>query len=243
MPSENYSIEYAYVSQRGYYPEAPNKTNQDTYCVQTEFMGNPNSHLFGVFDGHGTQGTACSSFARDKVRACPLSHSLPSGRNIVLEVACVSRIPVSERGSSGESRAKTNARSVRPQVTASLQMDAHFTENVPAAFTRAFVETNSRLHLSTVDDSCSGTTAIMGYLDGKQLCVANVGDSRACCGVRSGNKLLAVDLSHDQTPFRRVGVQLPLVPACFSLPTRASHRVGCVAGRSHRTLWFAQQAG
>jgi serine/threonine protein phosphatase PrpC len=103
VPSENYSIEYAYVSQRGYYPEAPNKTNQDTYGVQTEFMGNPNSHLFGVFDGHGTQGTACSSFARDKVRACPLSHSLPSGRNIVLEVACVpasrfqNAVPVASR--------------------------------------------------------------------------------------------------------------------------------------------------
>lgn len=75
MPSENFSIEYAYVSQRGYYPEAPNKTNQDTYCVQTEFKGNPNSHLFGVFDGHGTQGTACSIFARDKVCAWALSHT------------------------------------------------------------------------------------------------------------------------------------------------------------------------
>jgi serine/threonine protein phosphatase PrpC len=68
VPCENFSIEYAYVSQRGYYPEAPNKSNQDTYCVQTEFMGNPNRHLFGVFDGHGTQGTACSIFARDNVR-------------------------------------------------------------------------------------------------------------------------------------------------------------------------------
>jgi hypothetical protein len=124
-------------------------------------------------------------------------------------------------------------------VIASLQMDVHFTENVPAAFTRAFLETNSRLHLSTVDDSCSGTTAIMGYIDGKQLCVANVGDSRACCGVRSGNKLLAVDLSHDQTPFRRV---VPCVCLVFPWPTpvSASKAVArCAARCSHRTLWFA----
>lgn len=75
VPDENFSIEYAYVSQRGYYPETPNKANQDTFCVLTEFMGNPNSHLFGVFDGHGTQGTQCSIYARDKVSASPLSYT------------------------------------------------------------------------------------------------------------------------------------------------------------------------
>jgi serine/threonine protein phosphatase PrpC len=50
----------------------------------------------------------------------------------------------------------------------------------------------------------SGTTAIFARVKGRKLHVCNVGDSRATLGeVRpSDGKLRAVDLSHDQTPFR-----------------------------------------
>lgn len=36
--------------------------------MHTAFDGDPEQHLFGVFDGHGDCGTLCSQFARDKVR-------------------------------------------------------------------------------------------------------------------------------------------------------------------------------
>jgi serine/threonine protein phosphatase PrpC len=69
LPRSGYTIRYAYVSQRGYYPDSPDKPNQDSFCVHTSFNGDPEQHLFGVFDGHGDCGTQSSHFARDKVRA------------------------------------------------------------------------------------------------------------------------------------------------------------------------------
>jgi hypothetical protein len=73
LPRSGYTIRYAYVSQRGYYPDSPDKANQDSFCVHTSFNGDPEQHLFGVFDGHGDCGTQSSQFARDKVRWFVLS--------------------------------------------------------------------------------------------------------------------------------------------------------------------------
>lgn len=74
MPQSGYTIRYAYVSQRGYYPDAPSKANQDSFCVHTYFGGDPEQCFFGVFDGHGEYGTQCSQFARDKVRPRRVAH-------------------------------------------------------------------------------------------------------------------------------------------------------------------------
>lgn len=69
LPRSGYTIRYAYVSQRGYYPDSPDKLNQDAFCVHTAFNGDPEQHMFGVFDGHGDCGTQASQFARDKVNS------------------------------------------------------------------------------------------------------------------------------------------------------------------------------
>lgn len=69
LPGAGYTIRYAYVSQRGYYPDSPDKLNQDAFCVHTYFGGERDQHFFGVFDGHGEFGTPAAQFARDKVRA------------------------------------------------------------------------------------------------------------------------------------------------------------------------------
>jgi len=66
----NYKIRYAWVSQRGYYPEDMNKANQDSHVEVESFAeseGVRDSALFCVFDGHGTTGDSCSQFARNEV--------------------------------------------------------------------------------------------------------------------------------------------------------------------------------
>ncbi|GBF88184.1 phosphatase 2C and cyclic nucleotide-binding kinase domain-containing protein [Raphidocelis subcapitata] len=155
LPESRYSIKYAYVSQRGYYPDSPDKPNQDAFCVHTYFGGGAEQHLFGVFDGHGEFGTQAAHFARDRVP----SNLLASG---------------------------------------------HFSANPALAMHNAMVTANIQCHQSDFDDSMSGTTAVCLLVRGRTLLVANVGDSRAVLAERvGGDKILARDLSLDQTPYRR----------------------------------------
>lgn len=64
---------------------------------------------------------------------------------------------------------------------------------------------NEQLHRNrNVDDSLSGTTAVAVYLEGRDMWVANVGDSRAIVVQEHEGKLVARPLSSDQTPYRKV---------------------------------------
>ena len=81
-------LRYAWVSQRGYYPDSkfhtirrlpmawfllpillgPDKDNQDSYSIIPVF-GNPddNQAYFAVYDGHGKDGHLCARYTRDYV--------------------------------------------------------------------------------------------------------------------------------------------------------------------------------
>ncbi|XP_073220513.1 protein phosphatase 2C and cyclic nucleotide-binding/kinase domain-containing protein isoform X2 [Cicer arietinum] len=67
IPSNEYELRYSYLSQRGYYPDALDKANQDSFCIHTPFGTDPNDHFFGVFDGHGEFGAQCSQFVKRKL--------------------------------------------------------------------------------------------------------------------------------------------------------------------------------
>ncbi|CAI5535389.1 unnamed protein product [Closterium sp. Naga37s-1] len=74
VPGAGFWLRFSYLTQRGYYPEAPGKANQDSFCVVPQYGGLPSDHLFGVFDGHGEQGTPCSQFSRDVLARNLLNH-------------------------------------------------------------------------------------------------------------------------------------------------------------------------
>ena len=67
VPSHNFKLEYSVLSQRGYYPDSPDKENQDSFIIRTQIHGNPNVHFFGVFDGHGQFGAQCSNFVKERL--------------------------------------------------------------------------------------------------------------------------------------------------------------------------------
>lgn len=71
----------------------------------------------------------------------------------------------------------------------------------PAVIHDALIKVNSQLHESLFDDSLSGTTACVVYVNGSELVVSNVGDSRCVLAVKNGGGVKAKDLSWDQTPF------------------------------------------
>ncbi|XP_057956759.1 probable protein phosphatase 2C 35 [Malania oleifera] len=154
VPSHNFCLEFSAFTQRGYYPDSPDKENQDSFCIRTQIQGNQNLHFFGVFDGHGQFGMHCSNFVRNRL----------------VEI---------------------------------LSDDPALTEDPVKAYNSAFLAVNSELHNSEIDDSMSGTTAITVLAFGNTLFVANVGDSRAVIATKDGNRIVAQNLSNDQTPFRR----------------------------------------
>ncbi|XP_051148870.1 protein phosphatase 2C and cyclic nucleotide-binding/kinase domain-containing protein [Andrographis paniculata] len=67
VPSEGYELRCSFLSQRGYYPDALDKANQDSFCIHTPFGSSPDDHFFGVFDGHGEFGAQCSQFVKHKL--------------------------------------------------------------------------------------------------------------------------------------------------------------------------------
>ncbi|KAL3535710.1 hypothetical protein ACH5RR_004171 [Cinchona calisaya] len=67
VPTGNYELRYSFLSQRGYYPDALDKANQDSFCIHTPFGTSPDDHFFGVFDGHGEFGAQCSQFVKRKL--------------------------------------------------------------------------------------------------------------------------------------------------------------------------------
>ncbi|KAJ0090450.1 hypothetical protein Patl1_13302 [Pistacia atlantica] len=67
VPSGKYELRYSFLSQRGYYPDALDKANQDSFCIHTPFGTSPDDNFFGVFDGHGEHGAPCSQFVKRKL--------------------------------------------------------------------------------------------------------------------------------------------------------------------------------
>ncbi len=60
-----YTSKYCYVSQRGYYPNAMGKANQDSYLVGESILGDKSCNIYGIFDGHGEYGDFCSYFCAE----------------------------------------------------------------------------------------------------------------------------------------------------------------------------------
>ncbi|CAM9148873.1 unnamed protein product [Chrysoparadoxa australica] len=151
----DFSFRYAYISQRGFYPDDRDKANQDSYAVHSNFDGDPSKALLMVFDGHGKEGDLCAQFCR---------HNLPKHISAELKTA----------------------------------------KNVEAGLKKSFIGNNEALHSDPgVDDSLSGTTAVGVLLHGRDMWVANVGDSRAIVCQEHEGRIVAKPLSCDQTPYRK----------------------------------------
>lgn len=56
------TMTYAYLSQRGFYPDDPFKANQDAFTVHHQLKND--DAFFGVFDGHGKDGDGCAIYAK-----------------------------------------------------------------------------------------------------------------------------------------------------------------------------------
>jgi len=201
-------VRYAFLSQRGYYPDDAHKPNQDSFSITEHFAGQDTDAFFGVYDGHGRDGDKCAHFTRD---------TLPG---LVAKYAAKSK--------NREAKARAAADGSKPADPHTIELTK---DQMHQCSLKAHVECNRSMHRSpALDDSLSGTTSISAYIQGRRnrITDSNVGDSRAIIGQRirrqSSDKigrggsdagtvdtsdssthgsLRAVPLSRDQTPYRK----------------------------------------
>jgi len=192
-------LRYAYMSQKGYYPDDPHKANQDAYSVSERFgTKESNDGFFAVYDGHGRDGDRCSQFARDKMPEYLAKNINKMKAKEAKEI---------------KSKLDTMASRNPGQPTNPLSHVELSKDQMQKACLKAHVECNIAMHQDPhVDDSLSGTTAISAYIHGRRnrVTICNVGDSRAVLGKAiqpngygQRQALKAFPLSRDQTPYRK----------------------------------------
>ena len=192
-------LRYAFLSQKGYYPDDPHKPNQDAYSITERFgTRESNDAFFAVYDGHGRDGDLCAQFGRDKMPGYLAKHlNKAKEKEGKLHKPALDRMQKNNPGRFGD-----------PLSYVELSKEAF-----QQAALRAHVECNMAMHQDpSLDDSLSGTTAISMYCHGRRnrITICNVGDSRAIVGKAVNDSgggrrqaFKAFPLSRDQTPYRK----------------------------------------
>nr|GMD51252.1 probable protein phosphatase 2C 6 [Ipomoea batatas] len=172
-------------------------TNQDAMIVWENFCSRTGTIFCGVFDGHGPYGHLVARKVRD---------TLPLLLNAEWEAkSTTDRTSASENGD-------TNGNSqVDEFVDDDLceSTEAENNEKFPEMYLplkqsilKAFKSMDKELKLHpTIDCFCSGTTAVALVVQGQDIIVGNVGDSRAILATRDkDDSLMAVQLTIDLKP-------------------------------------------
>jgi len=180
------SVRYAYMSQRGYYPDDSSKPNQDSYTINPSFASRPSDILFGVFDGHGRDGDKCAHYVRDNLPSLLAKAVINSRKR---QTSSIDSLENSGKEMIQDAIIKSHIE-CNKRMHASQELD------------------------STLSGTTSISVYLHG--DRNRITVSNVGDSRAVIGrkaekdnapngtTKSGSSALkAFALSRDQTPYRR----------------------------------------
>jgi serine/threonine protein phosphatase PrpC len=142
----------------------------------------------GVFDGHGRNGHLISKLVRDYLPFMVLSH-----RNALFLADADAEDNVFSDASPSSSTDSSGNSSPQP---------SQLLEEWREACTNAFKAMDNELKVQpNMDCSFSGTTAVCAIKQGKDLIIANLGDSRAVLATMSSSGYLkAVQLTTDQKP-------------------------------------------
>lgn len=183
------SVRYAYLSQRGYYPDDAHKPNQDSYSVSHNFAGRQTDAFFGVYDGHGRDGDKCAHFVRD---------NLPT---MLTKATTKARDKQQQQGSEDQELNKESMQDILTKAHTECNKRMHINQNLDDSLSGT---TSISMYL---------------HGNRNRITISNVGDSRAVIGrvANADNKegavvpppgapsstLKAFALSRDQTPYRR----------------------------------------
>jgi serine/threonine protein phosphatase PrpC/CRP-like cAMP-binding protein len=166
---------YAYVSQRGFYPDDPFKANQDSYCVHQNLVNGKNDALFAVFDGHGKDGDGCAIYAR-KTLPPQITHLIEhtKKKEKIVELTKEQMHKALLKAHVETNKKLRNEPSVDDSLSGTTAISVYFHGR------------RNRITVSNVGDS---------------RCV--VGVKNPLTSSQKGSNLKAYPLSRDQTPYRK----------------------------------------
>jgi serine/threonine protein phosphatase PrpC/CRP-like cAMP-binding protein len=171
-------MQYAYVSQRGFYPEEPFKANQDAYCIHTNLIPGKDDSFFAVFDGHGKDGDGCAIFAKNH---------LP--KHIVQRINGVTQLN-QQNGIIDLSKDQVQQclKLAHVDTNKQLRKDPNVDDSLSGttAISIYFHGRRNRITVSNVGDS----RVVIGQVDVQDMSVRNP-------------TIKAFPLSRDQTPYRK----------------------------------------
>lgn len=169
-------------------------TNQDAMLVWENFASRKDTTFCGVFDGHGPYGHLVARRVRDALPSKLMSiwKARMRGEEEQQEGSGVEEIECAE-----EDEVDSEAETDEP-TSKEPEMFAKWKDSFLKSFDLMDTDLNSH---PTIDCFCSGTTAVTLLKQGKDLVIANVGDSRAVLATRTqANKLDAIQLTVDLKP-------------------------------------------
>ena len=167
---------YAGASKKGYAPYNPKKRNQDAMLMEEDRK--TGTLLFGVFDGHGETGDLVSHFFTDR-----LGERVFKNKNFSSDPGRAMR----------EETAYLEKKLLQGMWESVLFM---------SLCSNGYCCNCLFVSDSSIDTDFSGSTGVMATIRGKDLVVANIGDSRIILGRQEGGKLKAVPVSDDHKPDR-----------------------------------------
>ena len=175
----------------------PHKPNQDCFSITHKFASIGGDSFFGVYDGHGPVGEHFAKYAKKHLPTLLAKHI--QQERVKAHKERNASLPPSEK-----------KLPFNPTLFPMIESKAY-----ESASKKAHVECNQNMIDTQPLHNLSGSTAISAGFHNGQMIISNVGDSRAILGYKehgdgdgdgNGNgsqKIIAVPLSQDQTPWRK----------------------------------------
>jgi serine/threonine protein phosphatase PrpC len=176
-------IKYATFSKKGTNEDGKEKEyNQDSSIILNNVCEIDNYCIYGIMDGHGSNGHLASNFVKEKIE------EYFNNRNIYKSK-------------------KLNKTSSSIEVNLSNKMYENLRSNDYEIIRNFYKKVNDELYNTKFDVHFSGTTCVLVFRIGKKLICSNVGDSRAVLikeikGLNDNNYEF-IALSHDHKPEKK----------------------------------------
>ena len=161
----------------------PKDNNQDMSIILNNVCSVENYNIYGIMDGHGSNGHLASNFVKEKIEEYFNDKKIYKSKKIMKAVS--------------SNQLNVLDKIYEKMINNNYEIIRNFYKNV-----------NDELYNTKFDVHFSGTTCVLVFKIGKKIICSNVGDSRAILVKRkiylnnndNINKYEFIELSHDHKP-------------------------------------------